>query len=496
MEDLRRAGVLCHITSLPGDYGIGTLGKEAYRFAKSLAASGVKVWQILPLVQTGYGDSPYQSVSYSSGNPYLIDPELLAKEKLLTKEELKEAKRKRTSGIDYGELYRSRYALLRKAFSRFNFDSEIFRDWIKTGVSEDYALFMTAKTKFGGTFCDWGEPIRLRDPDAIEQLRTEFHEEYLFWHFLQFEFRRQWTALKNFCNSLGLSLLGDIPLYVAYDSADVWAHPELFKLDEEYRPRKVAGVPPDYFSETGQLWGNPVYDWAAHEREGFAWWKARLGDALQTYDFVRIDHFRGLDRYYEVPYGAENAVSGEWADGPKETFFAGIEGRDRIIAEDLGILDDGVRTLLKETGFPGMKVLLFAFDGRDDNEHLPGNIGKNVVYYTGTHDNDTVKGYVDSLDAETYFLFRSRVAAELQREKILVRLGKHGEGIPEAFVRMALASDAALAVIPIQDLLGLGNEARMNYPGTEEGNWQFRLTGQPSARTFARLKKMIKNYRR
>lgn len=490
----RAAGILCHISSLPGKYAIGSLGKEAYRFAKLLAKSGVTYWQVLPLVQTGYGDSPYQSVSCTSGNPYFIDLVSLHEEGLLTKGELKAAER--TGNVDYGALYDERYLTLRKAFSRFNFDSEDFRAFIKSGVCEDYALFMTAKTMFGGSFNEWAKPIRYREAAALEELRTKYHEEYLFWNFLQYEFTRQWKRLKAYCNGLGVRIIGDLPLYVAADSADVWAHPELFRLDEELRPEKVAGVPPDYFSETGQLWGNPVYDWKAHEKQDFAWWKQRLSAAFETYDLVRIDHFRGIDRYYEIPAGEKTAQNGVWRDGPKEKLFEGLSGRGRIIAEDLGVQDEGVRSLLKKTGFPGMKVLLFAFDGDPDNEFLPKNIGENSVCYTGTHDNDTVAGYVKTLDTEAFILFRSHVAEALAESDIYVPLGTGGRGFAEAFVKMALASRAKLAVVPIQDVLGLDNSARMNFPGTENGNWQFRLQRLPKAGAMRRLKKAIRKYRR
>lgn len=491
-KETRSAGVLCHISSLPGKYGIGSLGKEAYAFAKSLAANGVKYWQVLPLVQTGYGDSPYSSVACTSGNPYFIDLELLAKQGLLTREELKCAEHKE---LDYGALYTGRYATLRTAFSRFHFDNDDFRAYIKSGVSEDYALFMTAKTVFGGSFCDWEEPIKRRDPDALEKFRTEYHEEYLFWNFLQYEFSLQWRALKEYCNGLGVNLIGDLPLYVAEDSADVWANPALFKLDGDLKPEKVAGVPPDYFSESGQLWGNPVYDWKEHEKQHYAWWHARLSRALELFDLVRIDHFRGLDRYYEIDAGAESAKCGVWQDGPKEKLFAGFSGRKRIIAEDLGLIDSGVRSLLARTGFPGMKVLLFAFDGNPDNDFLPKNIPENSVCYTGTHDNDTVKGYVDSLAAEDFILFRARLAMALEERGIHMRLRKDGQNFPEALIRLAFESDARLAVIPIQDVLGLGNEARMNFPGTQGGNWQFRLD-RPVGSALAKLKKIIKIYRR
>ena len=492
MDNTRSAGVLLHISSLPGKYGIGSLGKEAYRFAKRLARAGVRYWQILPLVQTGYGDSPYQSVSCSSGNPYFIDLDLLEEQGLLTKKELKPLRRK--GDVDYGALYTERYQTLRTAYSRFFFDSAEFRAYVDEGTHEDYALFMTAKTVFGGSFCDWEEGIRRREPQALEKLRTDYHEEYLFWQFLQYEFDLQWKALKEYCNSLGIRIIGDIPLYVAYDSADVWAHPELFKLDGELKPAKVAGVPPDYFSETGQPWGNPVFDWAAHKKEDYRWWRTRLAQALKTYDLVRIDHFRGLDRYYEIDAGEETAVNGAWQDGPKDELFKGVD-LSRIIAEDLGEMDDGVRSLIRRTGLPGMKVLLFAFDGDEDNAFLPHNIHENSVCYTGTHDNDTVAGYVKSLTAEEFLLLRSRVAKELDLVGMNIRIGQTPERFAKTLTEIAMASSAGLAVVPVQDLMGLDNTCRMNHPGTNGGNWCWRLKKLPSASVFGRLKSLIRKYR-
>lgn len=494
----REAGVLCHISSLPNEYGIGTLGKEAYEFAKKLAANGIKNWQILPLVQTGYGDSPYQSVFCNSGNPYFIDLVRLKREGLLTKQELKAA-RLPAGKVDYGALYQSRYAVLRTAFSRFYLDDTDFHAFVKSGFAEDYAMFMTAKGVFGNRpFNEWDREIKYRDADALEKMRTDHHEEYLFWQFLQYEFYRQWKDLKTYANGLGVKIIGDIPLYVAYDSADVWAHPDLFKLDEDLNMTKVAGVPPDYFCETGQLWGNPIYDWDAHRAEEYAWWNRRLSCALETYDLVRIDHFRGLDRYYEVDAGAENAIDGAWRDGPKEALFSALtqKKRARIIAEDLGLMDDGVRSLLQRTGFPGMRVLLFAFDGSPENDYLPSNYIENCVCYTGTHDNDTVAGYVKSLSTEEYILFRSSVAAELERCGMKVRLGNRPKGYCRLFRRMALASNARLAVIPVQDILGLDNDSRMNLPGHNGGNWQFRLKKLPSAHAMKDVRRMIERYGR
>ena len=490
----RETGVLCHISSLPGKYGIGSLGKEAYQFAKMLAKSGVKYWQVLPLVQTGYGDSPYSSVSCTSVNPYFIDLDMLAAEGLLTKEERLEAQHT-GGGVDYGALYNERYVTLRKAFSRFFFDGEDFRAFVRSGVAEDYALFMTAKKVYGENFLFWDEPLKYREPDAVEKLRTDFHEEYLFWNFLQYEFRLQWKKLKAYCNRLGVKIIGDIPLYVAADSADVWAHPHLFKLDSELRPTKVAGVPPDYFSETGQLWGNPIYNWSAHEEENFEWWTNRLNDALETYDILRIDHFRAIDRYYEIPAFAENAVKGEWKDGPGKKLFARVD-TSRLIAEDLGVIDDGVVALRDGLNLPGMKVLLFAFDGNPQNGFLPENITPNSVCYTGTHDNDTVAGYVQTLDAEKLLLFRSLVALSLQSTKYNISLGKKPNELAQTLCKLALATQSNLVVLPIQDILGLGNEARMNHPSIEQGNWKFRLEKMPKSSYFRKLRRWIKKYRR
>ena len=492
----RSAGVLCHISSLPGKYGIGNLGDGA-RFARILAENGVRYWQILPLVQTGYGDSPYQSVSCTSGNPYFIDLDRLREMRLLTHAELR-AVRARYRGerdVDYAKLYEERYATLRLAFSRFSSEDEDFRAFVERGEYEDYALFMTAKTVYGGRLCDWDRPLMRHAPEAVEALRNDYRGEYLFWQFVQYLFRMQWDELHASCRAMGLGIIGDLPLYVACDSADVWAHPELFKLDKDLKLTKVAGVPPDYFSATGQLWGNPIYDWAAHKRENFAWWHARIRAALETYDLVRIDHFRGLDRYYEIDADAENAVRGEWKKAPGNALFAEVE-KGRIIAEDLGILDDGVRRLLKKTGLPGMKVLLFAFDGNRENDHLPANLREHTVYYTGTHDNDTVMGYVQGLSAGDRARLIGRVKAALREAKIPPHIGNAGEGMATALIRLALSSRAYLAVIPIQDILGLGNEARMNEPGTSGKNWRFRLTRQPSAQAMGRLNKMIKQYGR
>ncbi len=492
-ERKRSAGVLMHLSSLPNRYGIGSLGKEAYRFAELLAKNGVKYWQILPLVQTGYGDSPYSSVSGASGNPYLIDLRALKGKGLLTADELKEAELP-SGKVDFGAVYNTRYPVLRKAFSRFSWEDKGFQAFVERGEFDDYALFMTAKTAFGGKcFVEWEKRFRERDFDATNELRERFKSEYLFWQFLQYEFWSQWSKLKKYANKLGVQFIGDIPLYVAYDSADVWARPELFKLDVDCKPVKVAGVPPDYFSAEGQLWGNPVYDWREHKAEGYAWWKNRLKTALNTYDVLRIDHFRGIDRYYEIPAGAQNAIVGEWVDGPKEELFAHFtaEEKEKIIAEDLGTVDDGVKTLLKNTGFPGMKVLLFAFDGNPANDYLPENIKENAIAYTGTHDNDTVAGYVDGLSQEGKAFFRKRVYRSAKKLKLEIKTGRSSKGYAKALVALALASKAKLAIVPLQDVLGLGNDYRMNVPGSQQGNWTFRLKSLPKDKDFEWLKNNI-----
>lgn len=491
----REAGILCHVSSLAGKYGIGTLGKEAYTFVDALSQTGVKIWQILPLVQTGYGDSPYSSVCCNSGNPYLIDLVALQAQGLLTKGELKGAEMP-CGAVDYGALYHTRYAVLRKAFSRFDCEDAHFQQYVKSGAMRDYALFMTAKTVYENRhFTQWDEVIRFRDARALKRFEKEHSKEYLFWQFLQFTFEKQWAQLKAYANEKGIRIIGDIPLYVAYDSADVWAHPELFQLDEELKPTKVAGVPPDYFSATGQLWGNPIYRWSVHEKDGYVWWKKRLSTALKTYDYVRIDHFRGLNEYYEIDADAENAIGGKWQDGPKDKLFAVLTKaqRKRIIAEDLGMIDDGVRSLLARTGFPGMKVLLFAFDGNPNNDYLPHNIGSNSVCYTGTHDNSTVAGYVKSLSKEELALFRKRLIPALKSCNLSNRPGKSPQSYCDALVTLAMATKARFTIVPIQDVLGLDNSSRMNTPGVESGNWQFRLQKFPSQKALGKLKNIIES---
>ena len=489
----RAAGVLLHIASLPGKYGIGTLGKEARQFADFLHAAGMKYWQVLPLVQTGYGDSPYQSVYGASGNPYFIDLETLAEEGLLKKSEL--ASCAHTGGrIDYGFLHERKFALLRKAFSRFDCFDQAFRAFEEGGAFRDYALYMALKTAHGGQgFACWKRKYKFRDPAALNGFLRANKKEYLFWLFVQYEFSRQWQTLKEYVNGLGIRIIGDIPLYVAYDSADVWANAHLFKLNKNLTCRKIAGVPPDYFSATGQLWGNPVYDWKAHEAEGFAWWVGRIRRAFALYDVVRLDHFRGFDRYFEIPAGSETAVGGRWRKGPGMALFSAVRqalGDVPFIAEDLGTIDGGVRRLIKASGFPSMKVLEFAFDGDPNNAYLPQNIGENSVTYTGTHDNDTLVGYLSSLQGWEKERLAAIAKPLLKAAGIPVRIAGV-KSAARAIVLLALSVPSRLTVLPMQDILLTGSETRMNTPSTDAGNWQYRLSRMPSGAAAEELRRAL-----
>lgn len=492
----RAAGVLLHISSLPGKEGIGTLGESAYRFADWLKRSGAKYWQILPLVQTGFGDSPYQSAFASSGNPYFIDLFALAERGLLKKQEISPVCRK---DIDYGFLYEEKYRILRRAFSRFDKNDPDFCAFVAGGEFEDYAMYMAVKQKCGNKSFDlWEKKYKFRDAAALAAFKEENEGEYLFWQFLQYEFSRQWRALKSYVNRLGIRIIGDIPLYVAADSADVWANPRLFKLKANLKPKKVAGVPPDYFSATGQLWGNPVYDWKVHEAEGFSWWCERIRRSFALYDAVRIDHFRGFDRYFEIDAGAETAVGGRWRKGPGIALFDAVKaslGALNLIAEDLGTLDAGVYRLMKRTGFPGMKVIQFAFDGNPKNPYLPENIGENSVCYTGTHDNDTMLGYLEGLDENERKGFCARLRAALRKQGIGARVSG-ANSAARAAVELALSTKAYLAVLPIQDVLLSGSETRMNTPSVPAGNWKYRLAAFPSEKSADNLAELFRKYGR
>lgn len=494
----RGAGILCHISSLPNKYGIGSLGKEAYEFADFLKRAHVKYWQILPPVQTGFGDSPYQSVCCNSGNPYFIDLVALKEEGLLDEEELSSCEMP-SGKVDYAKLYERRYNILRLAYARFNIKDKQFTAFVDSGEFDEYATFMSLKTRYGGSFDSFPDAYKFRERLAMLEFKhSVYKSDYLFWQFVQFLFEKQWKKLKEYVNSLGIKIIGDIPLYVAYDSSDVWSKPELFKLDKNLKPTAVAGVPPDYFSEKGQLWGNPLYDWDAMSSHNFEWWIHRIDRASKQYDIVRIDHFRGLDRYYVIPVGSETAETGEWLPGPGMRLFNEIKrrlGDIHIIAEDLGVLDVGVIRLRDRTGFPGMKILQFAFDGNGDNAYLPCNIEKNSVVYTGTHDNDTTLGFINELTVEEFYLLKRRLRSALKSENVEFPFVSR-EQTATAMVVCALATNANIAVIPVQDLMNLDASARMNVPSTSEGNWQYRMEKLPSRRDCAILRKTIEEFKR
>ncbi len=469
---MRASGILMPIFSLPSPYGIGTFGKAAYNFIDFLHAGGQTYWQILPLNPTSFGDSPYQSFSSFAGNPYFIDIDMLADEGLLTPDEIKACDfGDDRSKIDYEKQYNYRYPLLKKAFSRFvptKKYNEFLNEnshWIK-----DYALFMAFKSAHdGAAWYTWDESIIKKESSAIRQAENDYIEDINFHKFLQFKFFEQWSALKSYANKNGVKIIGDIPIYVALDSVDVWANPKQFQLDYDYVPKAVAGVPPDVFCEDGQLWGNPLYDWDYMKKTDYAWWKGYLGHALKRYDVVRIDHFRGFESYYAIPYGDKNAKGGKWIKGPDTDLFNSLKsefGSDLpIIAEDLGVITPAVRKMLNSTGFPGMKVLQFAFDSDSSNTFLPHNIIKNCVVYTGTHDNDTIMGWLETADEQT--IKRAKDYLNYQADN----------GFNWAMIKAAEASVADTCIIPMADFLSADSSARINTPSTLGDNWSWRIDG-------------------
>lgn len=470
---MRASGVLMPVFSLPSDYGIGAFSKSAYQFVDMLKKAGQKCWQILPLCPTSYGDSPYQSFSTYAGNPYFIDLDQLIEEKLLTRAECKKCDfGKDPQDIDYGKLYESRFKLLRKAYERANVgENQEFQAYQQENAwwLKDYTLFMAVKDRFGGVaWNEWAEDIRLRWNNAMDYYQRELYYEIEFYAYLQFVFMKQWKKLKNYANINGIEIIGDIPIYVAFDSADAWAHPELFQFDSENIPTAVAGCPPDGFSADGQLWGNPLYRWEYHRQTGFEWWIQRIAYCRQLYDVVRIDHFRGFDEYYSIPYGNETARGGHWEKGPGIELFRAAEarlGRLNIIAEDLGYITDSVKKLVADSGFPGMKVLEFAFDSREESDYLPYTYERNSVVYTGTHDNETIAGWYAGLNRSDL-----KMCTDYMNIDRVPGRKYHWE-----FIRLAMLSVSDLCIIPIQDYLGLDNRARINQPSTLGKNWRWRL---------------------
>ncbi len=465
----RGAGILLHPTSLPGPFGIGELGAEAYRFIDWLACAHQSVWQVLPLTPTGYADSPYASFSAFAGNPLLISLARLHEEGLLSEHDFADYPFLPDDRVDYGPVIPARMAMLRRACERWKTlcrqdEMQAFRQahayWL-----EDFALFMALKSAYGGrAWTEWDADIRARHPEAIRRVQTELADDVQFHIFLQYLFDRQWQELRHYANGRGIRIMGDMPIFVAHDSADVWAHPEMFHLDEQSNPTFVAGVPPDYFSPTGQRWGNPVYRWDVMQADGYRWWIERFRSALRLVDMVRVDHFRGFSAYWQVPASEPTAVKGRWVRVPGRELFQTLRqalGDLPIVAEDLGTITPDVERLRQTLGFPGMRVLQFAFDGNPDNPYLPYNYERDTVVYTGTHDNDTLVGWFASLSDE-------------ERQRVLDYIGRQDISIHWEMIRLAYASVARLAIIPLQDWLGLGSEARMNQPGRESGNWQWR----------------------
>lgn len=494
----RNFGILLPVSSLPSGEGIGTLGTEAYNFVDFLSESGGKIWQVLPLNPTNYGDSPYQSCSSDALNYYFIDLQQLVCDGLLKKgeivlEELSDSPLK----VNYGKQFTQKIALLKKAFSRFDGGSE-FEDFVNRGEYSDFAVFMAIKQKFNHVaWTEWEQPFGVYDEDTVAKFIEENKTEYLFWQFTQFIFLKQWNALKSYANSKGVSIMGDIPLYVAYDSVEVWKYGDkLFKVNANRKLKCVAGCPPDGFTDDGQLWGNPVYNWEEMRNDGYAWWKARIEKCFKLFDVLRIDHFRGFDRYWEVPAGDSTARYGHWEDGPKEELFKDILGY-KIVAEDLGVIDDGVRRLMKNVGYPGMKVLEFAFDGKADNEHKPSNHTENFVCYTGTHDNMPLKQYIDDLSEEQRAVFAEDVVKESGILNITAKTATSKE-LCRSVVELAFASKSDTAIVPVWDLLALGGEARINEPSTvSDKNWSRRFLKEDFSKELSGyLKKVSKRSKR
>ncbi len=495
---MRASGILLPVFSLPGDYGIGSMSEEAYKFIDCLSEARQTYWQILPIGPTSYGDSPYQSFSTFAGNPYFIDLKQLVKEGLLTKKECDAVDfGNDPCRIDYEKLYLGRYKLLKKAYERAKvYEDPDFKAFCKENEYwiHDYALFMALKDYFDGvSFREWPEDIRRRYQYALDYYGRKLYYEKEFYEYLQYEFYKQWNKLKAYANKKGIRIIGDIPIYVSEDSSDVWSHPDLFQLDENGEPKAVAGCPPDGFSADGQLWGNPLYDWGHHQWTGYDWWCRRMEKCRELYDVVRIDHFRGFDEYYSIPFGDKTAVNGHWEKGPGMDLFNTINwrlGQVNVIAEDLGFITDSVRALVRDSGFPNMKVLEFAFDSRDSSgpiEYLPHNYAKNCVVYTGTHDNETIMGWLNSILPMEIDMVKEYTGIVSEDHRVLA----------ERLIRLAQSSTADTCIIPLQDYLYLDNKARINKPSTVGENWVWRADAEMfSEELKKRLKKLTLLYGR
>ena len=483
---MRTSGILMHISSLPSPYGIGTMGQEAYKFIDFLKDSKQHYWQILPVCPTSYGDSPYQSFSTHAGNPYFIDFDVLWDKGLLSKSDYSKINwGDDTSKVDYEKLYNNRFKVLRKAYNNFKStdktDFNRFLDDNERWIS-NYALFMAIKDEHNGKcWLEWDEPLKMRDSHALWLFKESHKDDVEFWEFVQYEFYCQWKKLKEYAKENNVEIIGDLPIYVAMDSADVWVSPDLFDLDESLNPKAVAGCPPDGFSADGQLWGNPIYNWQRHKETNFQWWIDRMQSAKKLYDVIRIDHFRGFDEFYTIPYGDKTARNGHWEKGPGKELFNALSdkfGKLPIIAEDLGFMTDSVKELLKNSGFPGMKVLEFAFDPREESDYLPYNYDKNSVVYIGTHDNAPAKAWIEELDKETLKFCKDFIGCNSTDMSEFI----------DTFIRTAMATVSDTCIIQMQDYLELGADSRMNTPAVPYGNWQWRM--KKGALTKALAKKI------
>lgn len=487
---MRGSGILLHISSLPGPHGIGTFGKEAYDFVDFLEKAKQKYWQILPLAPTSYGDSPYQTLSAFAGNPYFIDFETLKAEGLLEEGDLQGLPRRNTGKVDYGLQFRFRFGVLKKAYLRFREDGP-FRKFSETHSwwLDDYALFMALKAKHGHVSWEfWPDAYKFREQKAMGEFRKRAADEIGFWKFIQYKFFQQWEKLKKYANGKGIKIIGDIPIYVAYDSADVWCQPGYWQLDDALVPKAVAGVPPDAFTPDGQLWGNPLYDYGAMEKDGFSWWLKRIKFSFLLYDILRIDHFRGFESYYAVPYGEKTARNGTWVKGPGIKLFSKIKeklGDLAIIAEDLGYLTPEVRSLLRESGFPGMKIFQFGFNPDYESEYAPHNYTKNSVVYPGTHDSSTLRGWVKSRTRREYRYYREYLGFKRKKDAVW-------SGIAECF-----KSVCDTCIIQMQDYLELDDSARFNIPSTLGGNWIWRVKSKQLTEKLAKkIARLVKIYYR
>ena len=502
----RSSGILLHPTSLPGQYGIGELGPEAHRFADFLREAGQRIWQVLPLGPTGYSDSPYQCFSAFAGNPLLISFDILLERGYLDARQLNMRPEFPASQTDFGAVIAWKIPLLREAFKAFQSgapsEREAFSAFCKRHASwlDEFALFMALKEiHHNVAWTEWDRDLATREPVALERARRELHDEIECNKFIQFEFERQWRDLKAHCARNDIRIMGDVPIYVAMDSADVWANRDLFELDEAGRPKVVSGVPPDYFSATGQLWGNPIYRWQTHAETGYAWWIARLRRSLEMLDMIRLDHFRGFEAYYEIPGGEKTAVNGAWVKGPGASLFEALEGalgKLPIVAENLGVITPEVEALRTRFGFPGMAILQFAF-GKDPQgpDFKPHNYPHHLVAYTGTHDNDTVVGWWTSAAGAGSVRTATDVAEELDYARRY--LNTDGREINWVMIRTLLASVADTVLFPLQDVLGIGSEGRMNLPGTSSGNWRWRFTERALTPAISlRLKQWVETYER